>query len=200
MPATTFAELFGAVFPAAADVESGVEYTDGVDDFVGTLIVSGGSGGNVVAIEGTDATDYFDAKFAAIVGLATAGGLVLTSGPVDVLGVIAQIVIADDYLATNGRAFTFTVDPVTGLDIADAVGYFGGIAVNKCNWLVTTTVAEVTVDSAPKWRVSFDLTTADTAHLAPGPAKWSMEIRGSTTNNMTKILGKTELVSAYTQP
>jgi len=67
MPATTFAELFGAVFPLPADVESGVEYTDGVTTFTGTLIVSGGSGGNVITIEGADATDYFDGIVAAII-------------------------------------------------------------------------------------------------------------------------------------
>jgi len=98
MPATTFAELFGAVFPAEADVESGVEYTDGVDDFVGTLVVSGGSGGNVVAIEGTDATDYFDAKFLVLqnliqpVGSTKADITILKTGSIPVAG--ATVIIS----------------------------------------------------------------------------------------------------------
>ena len=37
MPATTFAELFGAVFPTAAQVESGVVYGPTGADFTGTL-------------------------------------------------------------------------------------------------------------------------------------------------------------------
>jgi hypothetical protein len=37
MPVTTFAELFGATFPAETDVRVDVEYTDGVTDYEGSL-------------------------------------------------------------------------------------------------------------------------------------------------------------------
>jgi len=126
-------------------------------------------------------------------------GTVQTVSPVTAFGVIGNIVIGDDYLAANDRAFEWIIDPVTGLAFGDCTCQFGGKSTSTDSWNVTGTVSEVTISSETKWKLSFDLVSADTSALVATLYNWSVEIRGPSTNNITKVTGQVRLVPSYTQ-
>lgn len=63
--------------------------------------------------------------------------------PVAADGTVLPIVIGDDYLAANNRAFDFFVAPVAGVDINTVQCWFGAEFKHRGKWLVSGTVALV---------------------------------------------------------
>jgi hypothetical protein len=125
-------------------------------------------------------------------------GSVQPSAPVTTTGTIPNIIIGDDYKAASGRAFNWTV-AVPAFSLSGSKCYFGGFAKHKGQWLVEGTITPITVDSVPKWQLSFELDEADTEACLPGCYDWSVELRGPDPEQITKIIGTTELLKAYTR-
>ena len=102
------------------------------------------------------------------------GGTVILSQPVATTGQItAPIVIGDDYLASNGRAFAWTIPAITGMTVAGSACKFGAWNRSKRSFIVAGTVSDA---GSGNWLLSFDLTEADTALLEPGKYEWSVEV------------------------
>lgn len=134
-----------------------------------------------------------------ILALLTSGQAV-TNSPVTPTGTIASaIVIGDDYLASNARAFNWTVAVPAGFALNQATCWFGGGNKAKGKWLVQGTVTAVTVDGQPRWQMSFNLPAAATGQCKPGCYDWSVELRGPSPEHITKLLGQVDLVEAYTR-
>lgn len=99
----------------------------------------------------------------------------ITSAPVAVDGSIEEIIIGDDYLAANGRAFSWTVDAVQGFVVGDCTCSFGGKYKDNA-WLVTGTITD---NGDGTWTLSFNLPDTATANLEPGQYRWSVEVQHS---------------------
>ncbi|QDV22914.1 hypothetical protein [Aureliella helgolandensis] len=110
--------------------------------------------------------------FQDVFGGAGPESVVVQEGAID-----TPIVIADDYLATSTRTFTWDVPvPAFALDVASC--YFGGSKTYKGQWRVSGTISEVTAGEVAMWRLSFALTEADTAQCKPACYPWSVELHG----------------------
>lgn len=129
--------------------------------------------------------------------LITSGGILNTDNPVDADGQLTgPIVIGDDYLAADNRAFDWFIDPLPGV-IGDYTCHFGGDANLSTGWRLTGAMAAVTVDGNPKWRLRFEMVKAVSSLLTARNHRWSVEVRRSAIE-MTKILGTVLVVPKYT--
>jgi hypothetical protein len=107
----------------------------------------------------------------------TSNTVVFNAVPVAQDGSISEIIIGDDYLAANDRAFRWTVGPVANLTIGNAECHFGGsLTLNGVthSWLVQ---GSLTIDGS-NWVLSFDLPRTATEALPEGLYRWSVEVRG----------------------
>ena len=116
--------------------------------------------------------------------LVTATAIAAGAGPVTTTGTItAPIVIGDDYLASIGRAFQWTIAALTGYAVATATCKFGGKY--KANtWLVSGTITDV---GSGNWLLSFDLPKASTTGLAEGYYEWSVEVTNVSSAEYTRV-------------
>lgn len=129
---------------------------------------------------------FFDLTQSVIERRTDVGVLVALQGVVAEDGSLSEIIVGDDYLDANGRAFKWTVAAVDGININDADCYFGGQATIDgvdYSWLVQGTVTH----NSPTWTLTFDLPRATTANLAPGRYRWSVEVRGPTGTEITRV-------------
>jgi hypothetical protein len=106
-----------------------------------------------------------------------------TWSPVLSNGSLLPIVIGDDYLASNGRAFEWTIDSIVGLTAAGSTCSFGGRYGNS-TWLETGTVTD-NLDGT--WKLSVDLPTAATSLLNVGYHEWSVEVTGDAGERITRV-------------
>jgi hypothetical protein len=114
-----------------------------------------------------------------------AGGTITHVGPVDPEGVITSpIIIGDDYLATNDRAFVWTIDEVDNFTVATAVSYLGLKKDDDNSIIKQGTVSD---NNDGTWDLSIDLTRTDTASLEPGLYEWSVEIRSAGGTEITPV-------------
>ncbi len=103
--------------------------------------------------------------------------------PVSATGTLDDpIIIGDDYLAANNRAFTWTIDAIAGVTVGTASCWFGGYY-KGYSWLVEGTITEVAGD----WLLSFDLERTDTADLVPGNYTWSVEVKAADGTEITSF-------------
>jgi len=117
--------------------------------------------------------------------LITAGQVTYTS-PVGGTGKISiPIIIGDDYLAANARAFEWTITARTGVVVGTASCRFGGTneELNK-SWLVTGAVSDI---GGGQWKLSFDLTKTVTGALAEGYYRWSVELLSAGGTEITEV-------------
>lgn len=123
-----------------------------------------------------DAIDDVDDNFDSIV---------ILSAPVATTGQItAPIIIGDDYLASRDRAFEWTIDAITGVSVGTATCKFGAAHPKKGSFIVDGTVSD---NGDGTWKLSFDVTRSDTAELEEGEYEWSVEVRDSSSNEMTQV-------------
>jgi hypothetical protein len=117
--------------------------------------------------------------------LITATNVTYTS-PVSPTGAIrAAIIIGDDYLAANARAFEWTISARAGVTVGTASCRFGGSnAELGKSWLVTGTVSDL---GAGQWKLSFDLNKTVTADLLEGYYRWSVELVSAGGNEVTEV-------------
>ena len=110
-------------------------------------------------------------------------GAATVTAPVTSTGELADIVIGDDYLATHSRAFEWTVDAVSGVDVGDASCKFGVKHPKRGGFIVDGTVTL----SGVKWLLSFDVAKTDTADLTEDDYEWSVEVRDASGNEITRV-------------
>jgi hypothetical protein len=117
--------------------------------------------------------------------LITSGSVQFTS-IVDTQGKITTpIHIGDDYLASNGRAFEWTIDARSGFVVGTSTCKFGGYnAKTESEWLVTGTVSDL---GGGEWKLSFDLDKDVTSTLEPGVYQWSVEIANAGGDEITEV-------------
>lgn len=92
------------------------------------------------------------------------------------------IIIGDDYLAANNRAFEWTIPAITGYVAATSTCTFGGRRKTD-TWLVTGTITDLGGNS---WLLSFDVARTDTEGLSEGYYEWSVEVRNAGGTEITK--------------
>ena len=132
---------------------------------------------------------------------AALGDDITVSQPVASNGQITSpIVIGDDYLATHGRAFEWTIASQTGVTAASASCKFGVKHCDKGSFIVDGTVTDNLDDT---WTLSFDVTKTDTSSMAEGDYEWSVELLDSSGNEITRVRNngddyKVELVDKQT--
>jgi hypothetical protein len=168
--------------------------------FVGAI---GGFANEVYDLTLTTATFYPREEAAAVTGgggdasqatllavkaktdLISATNVTYTS-PVSPTGAIkAAIVIGDDYLAANARAFEWTISARSGVTVGTATCSFGGSnAELGKSWLVTGTVSDL---GAGQWKLSFDLNKTVTADLMEGYYRWSVELVSAGGTEVTEV-------------
>jgi hypothetical protein len=115
-------------------------------------------------------------------------GTVQTSLPVTSSGQITSpLVIGDDYLAANGRAFSWTVELPTGFVAATASCRFGMRFEDETG--VNSFISTGTVTDAGSGNVilSFDVAKTVTGELRPGWYDWSVEIVSSSGVEVTRV-------------
>jgi hypothetical protein len=152
------------------------------------LNAAGGSGdpwssslpGSYVAGQAGKMLSDINAKAALITsGSVQFTSMVNTDGYID-----GDIIIGDDYLAANGRAFQWTFTPNSGFVAATSSCKFGGSnASGTSTWLVTGTVTD---NGNGTWTISFDLPLATTSTLLEGLHDWSVECISITNVEITK--------------
>ena len=132
-----------------------------------------------VRVTASDATYYptlvefnRDTAIAAVSAMVTATGTI--TGP---------IIIGDDYLASIGRSFQWTIAALTGFSAGTSVCRFGG-AYKTNAWLVTGTVADV---GGGNWTLTFDLPRTATTGLAEGHYEWSVEVANASGSEFTRV-------------
>lgn len=113
--------------------------------------------------------------------------VVFTNNPVATDGSLSEIIIGDDYLNANGRAFQWTVPAVTGFTAATCVVTFGGKAtINSTvySWSATGTATDNGDDT---WTLSVDLAKTATSSLVEGLYRWSVEVKNASNVEVTKV-------------
>ena len=93
------------------------------------------------------------------------------------------ISIGDDYLASNGRAFQWTIAALTGYVLASSTCKFGGRCKTNA-WLVSGTITDA---GAGNWLLSFDLPRAATQSLPEGYYQWSVEVTNASGIETTRV-------------
>jgi hypothetical protein len=120
--------------------------------------------------------------------LIQAGGTVNVSTPVTSSGQLASpLIIGDDYLNANGRAFSWTVALPSGFVVATATCKFGMRYEDDQG--VNSFVQSGTVIDAGSGNVTlrFDVAKAVTGLLRPGWYDWSVEIASASGTEITRV-------------
>jgi hypothetical protein len=128
-----------------------------------------------------DSIDFILAKVALI-----SSGSVTATLPVTSTGQIrSPILIGDDYLAANGRAFQWVISERLGFVVGTMSCKFGGSnAKTGDSWEVAGSVTD-NLDGT--WTLSFDLPDTQTGELAEGLYRWSVEIISADGANVTEV-------------
>lgn len=120
--------------------------------------------------------------------LIQAGGAVTVSTPVTASGQLASpLIIGDDYLNANGRAFSWTVALPSGFVAATATCKFGMRYEDDQG--VNSFIQSGTVIDAGSGNVTlrFDVAKAVTGLLRPGWYDWSVEIASASGTEITRV-------------
>ena len=155
------------------------------DSIAVSLAGGGGGGGDPWTIDLV--TGYSGTQAGAILNSVKSKTDLITSGnvetslPVTAVGQIASpLVIGDDYLNSNGRAFSWTVALPTGYVVGTSTCKFGmryedSQGINS--FIVTGTVVDAGAGSVT---LRFDVPRITTQDLRPGWYDWSVEIANAT--------------------
>jgi len=120
--------------------------------------------------------------------LIQSGGTVTVSTPVTSSGQLASpLIIGDDYLAANGRAFSWTVPLPSGFVASTATCKFGMRYEDDQG--VNSFVSTGTVTDAGSGNVTlaFDVAKTVTGLLRPGWYDWSVEIVSASGTEITRV-------------
>lgn len=132
-------------------------------------------------------SELFSATLAAKIALIGTGVPASVAMPVDAAsGVITSpIIIGDDYLDANGRAFVWTVAAVTGFAIGTCTCWFGGKSKSdSSHWLIQGATPTL---NGISWRLAFDMTKVVSGALTAGMYDWSVEVKDVAGTEITRV-------------
>jgi hypothetical protein len=182
LPKVACTELFSGSYRVTLDYSTHDEWWI----YIGDGETAPSSADDVIGVFSVDRTDEV---IAAIEDVAATGTVTVVS-PVDSTGKInGAIVIGDDYLAANSRAFTWTIPAITGVTAGTATARFGGAKEGE-SWLV---VGTITV-SGSNWVLSFDLPRTETEDLTEGYYAWSVKVYSASGTEITRVRSNTNPV------
>lgn len=127
------------------------------------------------------------------------GGAILNA-PVTPTGTLNDIIIGDDYLAANDRAFEWTISAPTGIAVGDATCWFGisNAGDGTGSWNIEGTIT----DNGATWTLSFDVPKATTGACDEGVYWWSAAVHGPGDVEITQVHSgknrKVNLINKYT--
>lgn len=118
--------------------------------------------------------------------LISATGAVVTNSPVTATGSVRPIVIGDDYLAANGRAFSWTIAAISGITPGTATAYFGGTSTGTPTdeFKVSGTVSD---NGNGTWTIRCDMTAAVSATLLEQQYEWTLGIQAAGGTRVTPV-------------
>lgn len=178
-----------------ADWASRIQMTEGTGANTGRWSATVTTNGRYKVFEGaTQPADWednvgtivVDDSLNTLLDRTDAGVTVNSNAPVAQDGSLTEIIIGDDYLAANGRAFEWQIDAVDGVDHTTATCHFGGrsnIGGTEYQWLVNGTITH----QGQHWDLSFDLPKTATQALAEGRYRWSVEVKSAAGVEITKV-------------
>jgi hypothetical protein len=189
-------------------LESMIE-SDGAGQFrfdtIALSMAAGGGGG------GTDWTANERTAIRSILGVPTSGttptdpsvgildtirdktnlittGTIASSIPVTASGQIdGPLVIGDDYLSANGRAFIWTVALPSAFVIATSTCKFGMQYQDEDGTYSFNVTGTVTDAGSGNVTLTFDVPKATTGLLGPGWYRWSVEIASASGTEVTRV-------------
>ncbi len=186
----TLSEISGAVADGVWDEATSGHTTAGT---TGKALIDSGAAGNpwstdlATGYSGTQAGNILN-NVKSQTDLIQAGGTVTVSTPVTESGQLASpLIIGDDYLNSNGRAFSWTVALPSGFVAATATCKFGMRYEDDQG--VNSFVQSGTVIDAGSGNVTlrFDVAKAVTGLLRPGWYDWSVEIASASGTEITRV-------------
>jgi len=120
--------------------------------------------------------------------LINSGGIIYVNTPVTASGKInGPLIIGDDYLAANGRAFTWTVPLPSGYSIATSSCKFGmsiETELGDVGFIVTGSLSDA---GGGNVTLSFDVARTVNSILVPAWYKYSVEIISADGTEITKV-------------
>lgn len=196
-----------AATQALSRLDSMIE-SDGAGQFrfdsIAVSLASGGGSTDWTANERTAIRSIFGFDSGGTVSLPTVGvmdaikdktdlitvGAVEYTSPVSPVGNIATPIFAgDDFKASIGNAFTWTINARTGYSVSTATCRFGGSSEDTGDsWNVSGTVSDL---GGGQWQLSFDLPKATTSTLSPGFYRWSVELANPGGDEVTEVYNST---------
>jgi hypothetical protein len=186
----TLSEISGAVADGVWDEPTSGHTTAGT---TGKALIDSGAAGNPWSTDlstgysGTQAGNILN-EVKSQTDLIQAGGTVTVSTPVTTSGQLASpLIIGDDYLNANGRAFSWTVPLPSGFVAATATCKFGMRYEDDQG--VNSFIQSGTVIDAGSGSVTlrFDVVKAVTGLLRPGWYDWSVEIVSASGTEITRV-------------
>jgi hypothetical protein len=106
----------------------------------------------------------------------------------------APIIKGDDYLAANGRAFTWTITAITGITASTAVVRFAGKSrVDNSTFTVNGTATDI---GGSKWTLSCSMTRDVSGALTLGEYDWSVEVTSASGTEVTPVRAGADLIVA----
>jgi hypothetical protein len=115
-------------------------------------------------------------------------GTIASSIPVTASGQIdGPLVIGDDYLSANGRAFTWTVALPSAFVIATSTCKFGMQYQDEDGTYSFNVAGTVTDAGSGNVTLTFDVPKATTGTLGPGWYRWSVEIASASGTEVTRV-------------
>ena len=117
-------------------------------------------------------------------------GLVQYTSPVNSTGAIAKPIFrGDDYKASIGNAFAWSITARTGYVVATSTCRFGGSNATTGNsWNVAGTVSD---NGDGTWKLSFDMNKTITAALGVGFYQWTVELINAGGDEVTEVYNAT---------
>jgi hypothetical protein len=176
--ATTFAELFGGVFPTEEQVEKDVIYGPLGEDLKGQLIKA-----TDLEIDVLEALSQINSKISSSV--------VNIISPLSSDGTTLTIIQGDDYLVIDGRNILFTSDVENQwVDLSDSnvvFGVYGTSLLKEC----------VVISGSGLQQISLELTSEDTS-VPQGTYDYDVQATLSNGSVITLFRGKFISVKSYT--
>ena len=186
----TLSEISGAVADGVWDEATSGHTTAGT---TGKALIDSGAAGNpwstdlATGYSGTQAGNILN-NVKSQTDLIQAGGTVTVSTPVTESGQLASpLIIGDDYLNANGRAFSWTVPLPSGFVAATATCKFGMRYEDDQG--INSFIQSGTVIDAGSGNVTlrFDVAKSVTGLLRPGWYDWSVEIASASGTEITRV-------------
>ena len=138
------------------------------------------------------APEYYSGDSAGIIAGVIAGltSPIVVAQPVSTSGQLTDvIVIGDDYLAANGRAFEWTIPAIAGATVGGSQCFFGFSRTGLGSVSVEGTITDA---GNGNWLLSHDLPKSDTVGIPAGNYDWSVQVVTDGAKEITRVRSSDE--------